>query len=140
MPNLNWPAEIAKRRFPKRKPRACWGNTAANMLYPKGWFAENAVPCTDEPLGLKRARKKLSGVASAALSSARSIASTLQPYPRKHYIRQSCSAFKPWPVTRMISCKTSGMSKRTLSSFPGAKSLLNHWKSKSTSWSRKCPP
>ena len=53
---------------------------------------------------------------------------------------QVYSAFKPWPVTRMISCKTSGMSKRTLSSFPGAKSLLNHWKSKSTSWSRKCPP
>ena len=140
MPNLNWPAEIAKRRFPKRKPRACWGNTAANTLYPKGWFAENAVPCTGEPLGLKRARKKLSGVASIALSSARSIASTLRPYLSKHYIRQSCSAFKPWPVTRMISCKTSGMSKRTLSSFPGAKSLLNHWKSKSASWSRKCPP
>ena len=24
--------------------------------------------------------------------------------------------------------------------FPGAKLLLNYWKSKSTSWSRKCPP
>ena len=79
-------------------------------------------------------------MASTALNSAQSIASTLRPYPKKHYIRQFSSAFKPWPVTRMISCKTSGMSKRTLSSFPGAKSLLNHWKSKSTSWSRKCPP
>ena len=79
-----------------------WEQVRRLMLYLKGWFAENAVPCTDEPLGLKRAGKKLSGVASAALSSARSIANTLRPYPRKHYIRQSCSAFKPWPVTRMM--------------------------------------